>query len=58
MLSFVALPHDSVQSVQARDKDVEVTESFIHLDSAVHNNGESRQEGLASGAMNFLKTSI
>ena len=62
-LDFGDLLGEPVQSVCACGKDIEVTESFTYLGSAVHNSGLSDQEvsrriGLAAGVMNSLSTRV
>lgn len=53
----------SVQSVRACGEDIGISENFIYLGSAVHNNGRSRHEvlrwiGIAHGVMDSLNSSI
>ncbi|KAG0718623.1 Transient receptor potential channel pyrexia [Chionoecetes opilio] len=60
---FGGLLDEMVQSVHACGEDIEILESFTYLGSAVHNDGESRQEilrriGIAHGAMDSLSGSI
>ena len=60
---FGGLLGEPAQSIRARGEDIEVTQSFTYLGSAVHNSGLSDQEvnrriGLASGVMNSIDRSI
>ena len=60
---FGGLLDETVQSIHACSKDIDILDSFKYLGSVVHNNGGSCQEvlwriGLAHGVMDLLSTSI